>query len=69
MTITTLLMILALAVGSGTPSQPVSSDSMSCPFGRACKIAGECWVNGQWTTPCPDGIPEPRPSPEILIQF
>lgn len=68
MTITTLLMILALAAGSGT-SQPVSSDSVSCPFGRACKIAGECWVNGQWTTPCPDGMPEPRPSPEILIQY
>jgi len=69
MPITTLLMILALAVGSGT-TQPVQPDSATCPTGRVCKIASNCWVNGVWTTPCPDDAPPaPAPTPEILIQY
>jgi hypothetical protein len=67
MTITTLLMILALAAGPGT-TQPVQTDAL-CPVGRVCKIASQCWVNGVWTTPCPDDAPppHPNPSPEILM--
>ena len=70
MTITALLMILALAAGSGI-SQPTPSDATTCPAGRVCKIASNCWVNGVWTTPCPDTTPPPPPSPtpEILIMF
>lgn len=69
MTITTLLMILALAVGSET-SQPTPSDATTCPAGMVCKIANNCWVNGVWTTPCPDDAPPPpSPTPEILIML
>lgn len=69
MTITTLLMILALGVGSQTTSQPTETDYSSCPAGRVCKIATNCWVNGVWTTPCPDDAPPPppNPTPEILM--
>lgn len=69
MTITALLTMLALAVGTGTTTQPAPSDySSSCPAGRVCKIASHCWVNGTWTTPCPDDAPPPPPrEPEILM--
>ena len=69
MTITTLLMILGLAVGPGAAAQPIDSDSALCPPGRVCKIASNCWVNGVWTTPCPDDAPPPppNPGPEILM--
>ena len=66
MTITALLMILALAAGSGT-SQPTPSDATTCPAGRVCKIANNCWVNGVWTTPCPADSPwDPEPPPDLL---
>ena len=70
MTITTLLMILALAVGSGT-AEPTSSYTSVCPAGRVCKIENNCWVNGQWKTPCPDDAPPPppAPTPDILQQY
>ena len=72
MTITALLTMLALAVGSGTTSttQPTQSDYSSCPAGRVCKIETHCWVNGVWTTPCPDDAPPPPPDdtdPDIQI--
>lgn len=68
MTITALLTMLALAVGTGTATQPAPSDYSSCPPGRVCKIASNCWVNGVWTTPCPDDMPPPPPprEPDIL---
>lgn len=69
MTITTLLMIVGLAVGSGS-TQPVPSDATMCPAGRVCKIASNCWINGVWYNPCPDGPPPaPNPSPDILIMY
>ena len=68
MTITALLMILTLAAGSGI-SQPAPSEASACPAGRACKIASNCWINGVWYNPCPDGAPVPDPTPDILIQF
>ena len=68
MTISTLLMILTLAVGAGT-SQSIESDYSTCPVGSRCKIASECWINGVWYNPCPEPAPEPRPEPgpEILL--
>ena len=64
MTITTLLMILAFAVGPGT-SQPIESDSATCPVGRVCRIGNNCWINGVWYNPCPDDAPgDPAPLPE-----
>ena len=66
MTISTLLMILALAVGSGT-SQPVESDSALCPIGvPTCRIGNNCYVNGVLVNPCPDDAPpaDPAPLPE-----
>lgn len=60
MTITALLMILALATGSES-TQPTQSDYSSCPAGRVCKIASHCWVNGQWVQPCTDDEPPPPP--------
>ena len=62
MTISTLLMILAVAVGSGT-SQSIESNSTSCPPGRVCKIGNNCWINGVWYNPCPEDS-EPGPDPE-----
>ena len=66
MTITALLTMLALAVGSGTTTttQPTQSDSLLCPAGRVCKIETHCWVNGVWTTPCPDDAPPPPEDPD-----
>ena len=71
MTITTLLMMLALTVGSKTIEPIETTDYSSCPAGRVCKIASHCWVNGTWTTPCPDDAPPPPPprEPEILLPY
>jgi hypothetical protein len=62
MIISTLLMILTLAVGPAT-SQSVESNSTTYP----AKIASHCWINGVWYNPCPteDSEPSPEPSPEI----
>lgn len=70
MTITALLMILALAAGSGTPTgsgtaQPVQTDSALCQPGRVCRIASNCWINGVWYNPCPDSDPAPPPPPPV----
>ena len=71
MTITALLTMLALAVGAeATTTQPTQSDYSACPAGRVCKIATHCWVNGTWTTPCPDDTPPPPDDPhdpDILL--
>lgn len=70
MTITALLTMLALAVGSGATTQTTESDSLLCPAGRVCKIETHCWVNGVWTTPCPDDTPPPPDDPhdpDILL--
>jgi hypothetical protein len=73
MTITALLTMLALAVGSGTTTtQPTESDSLLCPAGMVCTIASHCWVNGTWTTPCPDDAPPPPDGPkdpETLLPY
>lgn len=71
MTISTLLMILSLAVGAGT-SQSFESTSPTDPSNttRPGKIASNCWINGVWYNPCPSDPPPPPPydpGPEILV--
>lgn len=63
MTISALLMILALAVGSG-PSQSFDSDYPTEPDpadARPTKVATHCWINGVWYNPCPNDAPPPPP--------
>ena len=61
MTISTWLMIVALATGVGT-GQSISSGSATSAFGEPPE--GSCWVNGIWVNPCPDDIPfNPTPQP------
>ena len=53
MTISTLLMILALAVGSATSQATTGDpepDDATRPGG---KIENNCWINGVYHTPCP----------------
>jgi len=67
MTISTLLMILALAVAPGT-SEPAASTTAPCPIGAVCRIGNNCWINGVWYNPCPENAPPPpEPTPEILL--
>ena len=69
MTISTLLMILALTVGAGT-NQSSGSDSSTTTDVRTGKIAGNCWINGVWYNPCPaeDGPSrDPDKGPIILL--
>lgn len=71
MTISTLLMILALGLGSGS-SQSLQSDTTTDPAAtRTGKIVSHCWINGVWYNPCPSENtppgPSPEPSPEILL--
>ncbi|HKR14798.1 MAG TPA: hypothetical protein VJT15_22220 [Pyrinomonadaceae bacterium] len=65
MTISTWLMILALATGT---SQSIGNNSIGeRPSTFPRKIAGECWINGVWTNPCTEAAPlPPNPGPEIL---
>ena len=68
MTISALLMMLALAVAPGTSEPVESSYTTTCPVGRVCKIGSNCWINGVWYNPCPeDAPPGPDPKPDILI--
>lgn len=65
MTMSTLLMILALAAGPGI-SQSVLSDS-STSTKPPSEPDDNCWVNGVWTTPCPADSPwDPEPPPDLL---
>jgi len=66
MTISALLMMLTLAVASGT-SEPASTTTTTCPIGSVCRIGGNCWINGVWYNPCPEDAPAPDPTPEILL--
>lgn len=66
MTIKAWLLILTLAVGAGI-SMSSESTSSSCPAGRVCRIGNNCWINGEWRTPCPDSDPSPEPSPETEL--
>lgn len=69
MTISTWLMILALAAGTGT-NQAIGGTSTVEPNGvLPRRIASHCWVNGVWYNPCPSEAPTgppPDPGPEIL---
>ena len=67
MTISSWLMILALAVGTGT-SQSILSDTSTSARGTEEPV-GPCWINGVWYNPCPHGNgmpwdPEPPPPEE-----
>ena len=68
MTISTCLMILALATGPGI-SQSVSNDSSTTSTSTKPPSEPEdnCYVNGIWTTPCPADSPwMPEPPPDLL---
>jgi len=61
MTISTLLMMLALAVGSGA-NQAVAGDPEPADAGRPPgKIASHCWINGTYYNPCPQETGEDPP--------
>ena len=71
MTITNLVVILALVIGAGTTQSIETNSTTSCGTSRTCKIGNNCWINGVWYNPCPADAefppPEPDPSPEILL--
>lgn len=72
MTISTLLMILALAVAPGTSEPTEGSYTSTCPVGRVCKIGSNCWINGVWYNPCPEDAPPdpaPDPTPDIILMY
>jgi hypothetical protein len=65
MTITTLLMILALAVGSGSSLSSESNPTTEPASVRPpTKIEGTCWINGVWYNPCPTENQGPGPGPD-----
>jgi hypothetical protein len=67
MTISTLLMILAFAVGPET-SQSIGSDSMTSlsTIRPPARIENNCWINGVWYNPCPSDLPtDPLPFPKV----
>ncbi len=67
MTISTLLMVLALTIGAGT-SQSIAPDSTSDENVRPpTKIGGNCYINGVWYNPCPEA-PDPAPEPSPILQ-
>jgi hypothetical protein len=71
MTINTLFMFLALAVGAGT-SQSVEPPSTHTESLTRGKIENNCYINGVWYNPCPsDPTPppetEPDHGPQILL--
>jgi hypothetical protein len=69
MTINTLFMFLALAIGAGT-SQSVEPATTPESFIRTGDIESNCYVNGVWYNPCPSDplpYPEPHPSPQIVL--
>jgi hypothetical protein len=61
MTISTLLMILALAVGGA--NQAIAGDPEPDDARPKGKIENNCWINGVYYTPCPAGDPGPDPPP------
>ena len=66
MTISTWLLMLTLAVGSGTSMS--MSDSTTTDSVRPPTIPeSHCWINGVWYNPCPseDQTPTEPPNPEI----
>jgi len=70
MTISNLVMILALVIGAGTPQQSIESTSMPAEsITREGTPVGNCWINGTWYNPCPEDapLPPPEPSPEVLL--
>jgi hypothetical protein len=68
MTISTFLMILALAVGPGTtPSMFNDSATSSADFSGNGEPDPNCWINGVWYNPCPADSPwTPEPPPDAL---
>lgn len=58
MTISTLLMILALAAGPGIIQSILSDSSTSSTSTKPpSEYDDNCWVNGVWHTPCPGNSP------------
>lgn len=68
MTISTLLMILALAAGPGiTQSILIHSSTSSTSTKAPTEPDDNCWVNGVWYNPCPGDSPwAPEPPPDML---
>ena len=73
MTISNLVMIVALVIGAGTSNESVETETatLTCGVDRVCKIGTNCWINGVWYNPCPSDAPYPPPNPtpypEILL--
>ena len=58
MTISTLLMILALAAGPGIIQSILSDSSTSSTSTKPpAEPEDNCWVNGTWYNPCPGDSP------------
>lgn len=54
MTISTWLLILTLAAGSGTSESTLSDSSTSSPSAvENGEPVDNCWINGVWYNPCP----------------
>lgn len=68
MTISTLLMIFALAAGSGISQSTLSDSSTSSTSTKApTEPDDNCFVNGVWYNPCPADSPwDPEPPPDVL---
>lgn len=66
MTLSIWLMILTFTIGPGT-SQLTGTETEPDSIRPPTKIAGNCWVNGQWINPCPDDAPPLPPDREPLI--
>lgn len=61
MTISSLLMILALAIGSGA-NQAIAGDPGEDDARPKGKIESNCWINGVYYLPCPpEGGQDPPP--------
>jgi hypothetical protein len=66
MLISTWVIVVALAAGSGF-NQLAGSDATDPDDARPKgKIASHCWINGVWYNPCPESDPGEQPPPEIL---
>ena len=66
MTISTWLLILTFAVGSGQFS---GSSSTMEPSGvrPPLRPSSNCWINGVWYNPCPSTEHEPPPLPPLPL--
>lgn len=70
MTISMLLMILAVTAGPGISKSVLSNSSTSATSTKPpSEPDHNCWVNGTWYNPCPGNSPwDPEPPPDMQPQ-